>query len=231
MSLPTLGAIMRMLQFGDSLLPVGAFSFSNGLESAVQLGVVRDVASLRQFVRTVVEQAATSDGIAVLAAFRAARAGDDCRIDQSDQTVFNRKLNEEMRVMTVRMGRKLAEMANRVLGACAASSWLDRIKAGKTPGCYPIGQALVFASLGLSEQEAFAVHQYGLASMMVAASLRLMKLHYLDAQAVLFEVNAEAETHYRRVAGASLDDMAAFAPMLDILAAAHVQAKVRMFMN
>jgi urease accessory protein len=231
MSIPTIGAIMRVLQFGDSLLPVGAFSFSNGLESAVQLSVVHDLASLRDFVRTAVEQAATSDGIAVLAAFRAARAGDDCRIDQADQAVFNRKLNEEMRTMTVRMGRKLAEMADRVLGSCAASSWLDRIKAGATPGCYPVGQALVFASLGLSEQDAFAVHQYGLASMIVAASLRLMKLHYLDVQAVLFEVNAEAEAHYQRIAGASLDDMAAFAPMIDILAAAHVQAKVRMFMN
>ncbi len=231
MSIPTIGAIMRVLQFGDSLLPVGAFSFSNGLESAVQLRVVHDPASLRDFVRAAVEQAATSDGVALLAAFRAARADDDLRIDQADQAVFNRKLNEEMRIMTVRMGRKLAEMADRVLGLCPASSWLDRIKAGRTPGCYPVGQALVFASLGLSEQDAFAVHQYGLASMIVAASLRLMKLHYLDAQAVLFEVNAEAEASYKRIATASLDDMAAFAPMIDILAAAHVQAKVRLFMN
>jgi urease accessory protein len=231
MAVPAISAMMRMLQFGDSLLPVGAFSFSNGLESAVQLGVVHDGDTLRQFAGAAVEQAATSDGIAVLAAFRAAGAGDARRIDQVDQAVFNRKLNEETRTMTVRMGRKLAEMADRVLGPCPAGAWLERIKAGRTPGCYPIGQALVFASLGLSEKEAFAVHQYGLASMIVAASLRLMKLHYLDAQTILFEVNAEAEASYDRVADASLDDMAAFAPMIDILAAAHVQAKVRMFMN
>jgi urease accessory protein len=65
----------------------------------------------------------------------------------------------------------------------------------------------------------------------MAASLRLMKLHYLDAQALLYEVNAEAEDAYHRVAAASLDDMAAFAPMIDVFAAAHVQAKVRLFMN
>ena len=106
-----------------------------------------------------------------------------------------------------------------------------RIKEGRTPGCYPIGQALVFASLGLSEQDAFAVHQYGLASMMVAASLRLMKLHYLDAQAVLFEINSDAEAAYERVATSSLEDMATFAPVMDILASVHVQARVRMFMN
>src|SRR5258706_358478 len=65
--------ISRVLQFGDSLLPVGSFSFSNGLEAAIQLGVVHDLLSLGDFVRVVVEQAAPSDGVAVLAAFRAAR--------------------------------------------------------------------------------------------------------------------------------------------------------------
>ena len=32
----------RMLQFGDSMFPIGGFSFSSGLESAVQKGVVTD---------------------------------------------------------------------------------------------------------------------------------------------------------------------------------------------
>jgi urease accessory protein len=85
--------------------------------------------------------------------------------------------------------------------------------------------------MGLSEQDAFAVHQYGLASMMVAASLRLMKLHYLDAQAVLFKINAEAAAAYERVAPCALEEMAAFAPVIDILTSAHVRANVRMFMN
>ena len=35
-------SLSRMMQFGDSMLPVGAFAFSNGLESAVQKGVVYD---------------------------------------------------------------------------------------------------------------------------------------------------------------------------------------------
>ena len=35
---------MRLLQFGDSVLPVGSFSFSNGIEAAVQQRIVHDVA-------------------------------------------------------------------------------------------------------------------------------------------------------------------------------------------
>lgn len=227
----TITELLRVLQFGDSLLPVGAFTFSNGLESAVQCGVVRDPATLREFVRGAVEQAATSDGVAVLAACRAAVAGDAAGIDRADRAVFDRKLNEEMRTMTVRMGRKLAEMADRVLGPTAASDWLARIRAGETPGCMPVAQALVFTALGLSERDAFAAHQYGVAGMMVNASLRLMKIHHLDAQAILYEANADAEAAYGRVAAHGLDDMAAFAPVFDVLASLHVRAHIRMFMN
>ncbi len=34
--------LIRILQFADSVLPVGAFAFSNGVESAIQAGIVRD---------------------------------------------------------------------------------------------------------------------------------------------------------------------------------------------
>lgn len=223
--------LMGMLQFGDSMLPVGAFSFSNGLESAVAEQVVYDLETLRQFVGTALEQAATSDGIGVLVAHRAALAGDLPGVLEVDRAIFNRKLNEEMRTMTVRMGRKLAEMYQEVSPGDLMSQWLRQIVDRQTPGTYPVAQALAFAGLGLSESEAFAVHQYGLASMMLGASLRLMKVSYLDVQALLFDVNRAADEAYARVSASRLDDMAAFAPVTDILAAVHVGAHVRMFMN
>jgi len=228
---PAIPELMRLLQFGDSMLPVGAFSFSNGLESAVQTGLVSNLDTLRQFVQTAVEQSATGDGIAVLAAHRGAWAGDIARIVEADRAVLHRKLNEEMRTMTVRMGRKLAEMTVHVVAAPMVSEWLAAIKRGETPGTYPIGQALVFESLGLAEQDAFAVHLYGIASMMLGAALRLMKINYLDTQAILFGVNSAAESAYEQVREAALEDMSAFAPVMDVLAAVHVKATVRMFMN
>jgi urease accessory protein len=228
---PTIPELMRVLQFGDSMLPVGAFSFSNGIESAVQTGIVHDLETLRQFVQTATEQAATGDGIAVLAAHRAACAADFARIVAADRAVFYRKLNEEIRTMSVRMGRKLAEMTVHVMPAPTVSAWLAAIKACESPGTYPVGQALVFAALGLSETDSFAVHQYGVATMMLSAALRVMKINYLDAQAILFEVNAAAAAAYERVAQAALEDMSAFAPVMDVLAAVHVKAKIRMFMN
>lgn len=228
---PNITELMRVLQFGDSVLPVGAFSFSNGLESAIQHRLVHDMETLRQFVMTVTHQSASADAIALLAAHRAARTNDMAGALRADTAIFNRKLNEEMRTMTVRMGKKLGEMSNHLVHAPFLMDWLGHVERKETPGTYPVGLGLLFAGLGLPESDAFAVHQYGTASMILSASLRLMKIHHFDAQAILLEVNTSAEAEYARVAGATLDEMATFSPSLDIMAAAHVKAHIRMFMN
>jgi urease accessory protein len=228
---PKITELMRILQFGDSVLPVGAFSFSNGLESAIQHRIVHDLETLRQFVMTTTRQSASADAIALLVTHRAARTQDLTGVLRADVTLFNRKMNEEMRSMTVRMGKKLGELSNRLIQTPLLTDWLGHVERKETPGTYPVGLGLLFAGLGLPEYDAFAVYQYGTASMILSASLRLMKIHHFDAQAILFEVNASTEIEYERVSGASLDEMATFSPSLDILAAAHVKAHVRMFMN
>ena len=88
-----------------------------------------------------------------------------------------------------------------------------------------------FAAQGLSARHAFIVHQYGVAAMILSAALRLMKINYLDVQAILFEVNLAAESAYQGVREAALEDMYNFAPLGDVLAAVHVKSTVRMFMN
>lgn len=228
---PNITELMRVLQFGDSVLPVGAFSFSNGLESAIQHRLVHDMETLRQFVMTATRQSASADAIALLAAHRAARAQDIAGVLRADTALFNRKLNEEMRTMTVRMGKKLGEISNHLVHAPLLADWLGHVERKETPGTYPVGLGLLFAGLGLPEHDAFAVHQYGTASMILSASLRLMKIHHFDAQTILLEANTSAEADYARVSGATLDEMATFSPSLDILAAAHVKAHIRMFMN
>ena len=228
---PKITGLMRVLQFGDSVLPVGAFSFSNGLESAIQHRLVYDLDTLRQFVWTVTRQSASADAIALLSAHRAANAHDINGVLRADLALFNRKLNEEMRTMTVRMGKKLGELSNRLIHTPLLADWLGHIERKETPGTYPVGLGLLFAELGLPEYEAFAVLQYGAANMILSASLRLMKIHHFDAQAILLEISTSAEAEYARVSGSSLDEMATFSPSLDILAASHVKAHIRMFMN
>ncbi len=236
MSLPiriemTITEILRLLQFGDSVLPVGAFSFSNGLETAVQLGLVKDKETLKEFTQTALQQAANVDGVALLVTHRAAGEQNLDEVLRIDRALLARKVNEESATMAVRMGRKLGELGQRVLGSQTLNQWLEHIKKGKTPGTYAVGQGILFAELGLPEKEAFAVHQYGVASTILGASMRLMRVDHLDTQELLYQVNAEAEEEYLRVSILTLEEMASHTPALDIFAGIHVKSHVRLFMN
>jgi len=224
-------SLARLLQFGDSMFPIGGFSFSCGLESAVQTGVVNDRATLHAFARTALEQAARGDGIALIAAHRAAVAGDVDALIAIDRQVFARKPSEETRTMSTRMGRKFTEIGVEVVDAPLIKAWLTRIADGATPGCYPVALAVNFAAQGLSAREAFLVHHYGVATAILGAALRLMRVSHVDTQAILYDLNAGVDAAYETAATARLADMAGFAPLSDILAAVHTKAHVRLFMN
>lgn len=224
-------SLARLLQFGDSAFPVGAFSFSMGLESAVQQKIVTDTGTLRAFVTTAAQQAASGDGIGLILAHRAARTGNLDAVVRIDHAVFNRKLSESMREMSGRMGKKLTELAAAVVKQSLLDQWLVRIRSGDARGMYPVSLAIVFASLQLGSRAAFTTHQNGIATAILSASLRLLRVSHWETQAILFEINAHIGEAYEKAVRARLEDMSGFAPVTEILSAIHTKAHVRLFMN
>ncbi len=223
--------LARALQFGDSVFPIGGFAFSGGLESAIQKRVVTDAETLHAYARTAVEQAAMGDGVALVWAHRVAAAGDLDELVRIDERVYARKLSGETRTMSVRMGKKFAQLGAEVIGAPLLAAWRERIDSGATPGCYPVSLGVNFAAQGLPARDAFVVHQYGVAAMILSAALRLMKISHVDTQRILYRLDAGADAPYEVAAAARPSDMAGFAPLTEILGAVHVKAHVRLFMN
>ncbi|MEA3639699.1 MAG: urease accessory protein UreF [Lamprobacter sp.] len=223
--------LLRALQFGDSVFPVGGFAFSAGLETAIAERVVTDAESLSAYTRTALELAMRGDGVGLIWAYRAAQADDLRQLTQIDAQVYARKLSSETRTMSVRMGKKFTELSAQILHAALLQRWLEQITSGATPGCYPVALGINFAVQGLSARDAFAVHQYGVAAMILSAALRLMRIGHVETQQMLFALSAGADADYETAAAMPLADMAGFAPMTEILAAAHVKATVRLFMS
>lgn len=223
--------MIRVLQFGDSVLPVGAFSFSCGVESAIQVGLIHDVVTLKAFVETSMIQAARCDAIGLAHAHRALVNGNFEQIQTIDREILNRKLNDESRLMTQRMGRKLVEMTLKVFEAEILEWWLDNIKSGQAAGTLPVGQALVMGLQGISTQQTIAMHQYGVASTILSAAQRLMRITHFDSQNILYEVNKSIPKFCQQAVNADISEMASYTPLIDILAAVHVDAHVRLFMN
>jgi urease accessory protein len=223
--------LARALQFGDSVFPIGGFSFSAALETAVQQQVVTDTGTLYEYTRTAVEQAAMGDGIGLIWAHRAAQADDIDELERIDWLIHARKLSGETRMMSIRTGKKFTEIGARILGASLLERWRERIVAAATPGCYPVALGINFAVQGLSARDAFVVHQSGVATMILGAALRLMRVDHVETQKMLYQLNTDMDASYEAAAAAHLSEMAGFAPLTDILAAAHVKSTVRLFMS
>lgn len=223
--------IMRLLQFTDSTFPVGTFSFSNGLETAAYKGVVHSPETLEDYTRAIALQAAYSDGIAALHAFRAAKEGKYEELLDADRQLILFKMNEEARQMLRRMGKKLAELAIHILDSSLLPKWLDDICNNVTPGTYPVAQGLTFSIAGLSEEELFCSSQYGVINMVLSAALRCVKVSHYDTQRILFTLSEQSQDLYEEVRTMTFEDMNAFVPQIDILASLHEKGNMRMFMN
>lgn len=222
----------HLLQMTDSTFPVGTFSFSNGLETASHMGIVYDADSLEQYTRSVARQGAFSDGVAALIAYRATLAGSLEKVELIDSQLMLFKMNDEARMMLQRMGKKLAELGVKLFPDCdIMAHWLADIKEGKTPGTYPIAQGISFAAAGLSEEDLFASHQYGVINMVLSAALRCVRVSHYDTQLILQRLCAESDALFEEARDMTFDDMNSFVPEMDIFASLHEKGNMRMFMN
>lgn len=221
--------LYHLMQLCDSALPVGGFSFSCALESAVAQGVVCDVAGLEEYAQVVLRQTLLSDGVAALHVFRHAHDGGE--LLRIDRELFSRKQSQEWRTMSCRMGRKLTELGVKILPCPELEEWHRNIYEGRTAGCYAVAQGLLFSLCGASEQELFASVGYGVGVMISGAALRLMRITHLDTQRILFALAFLTEEMYGEVSKLTIEQINGFAPQLDILSSLHQRGKERMFMS
>lgn len=223
---------MQLIQMSDSAFPVGTFSFSNGLETAAYEKFVTDAKSLHQYAEAVSRQGAFTDGVAALHAFRAVKAKQVDDLKAIDDRLMMFKLNDEARLMLVRMGKKLAELIVKLLPESEiAAKWLDLINKGEVAGSFPVTQGIAFALHDLDEESLFASHQYGVINMILGAALRCVRVSHFDTQLILQDLSEKVGGMYETAKTLTMDDLNCFVPQMDIFASLHEKGQMRMFMN
>lgn len=221
--------LLSLIQFCDSALPVGGFSFSQTIESAATCGVVHDAESLCEYAKAIVRQSLNTDFVAakhVLHNFSLSEAW------LADGELTACKVAEEQRRISCRMGRSLAELSKVLMPEDETlRRWVELIQRGEVAGNYAISQALLFGANGLNERELFVAQYYGALSIALNAALRCTRLSHLSTQKILHSLKASATELYHSVAKLTLQEMHSFAPQIDILSSVHQKGASRMFMN
>lgn len=220
--------LLIALQHADSAFPSGGFGFSNGIEGLFGLGLPRGRESLRQaLVATLRHRWATADRKALVYAYRT--DGDFDAICAIDRTVEVSVLPEPLRIGSRRNGGALLATHVR-LQTPGAAALREVIDAGSAYGHLPVVQGVMWRACGMAEASAVAVSGYIAAAGLVTAAVRLNRVGAFAAQDIL----ADALAIVAEVAAVPVPpdaEIESFTPWLDIAAARHVRAPLRLFAN
>jgi urease accessory protein len=208
-------------------LPVGGFSYSEGLEAAVESGRVGNPAEAAGWL---VDQLrlgqARADLAVVAAAFTAWREHDAARIAALNDWVLTTRESAEMRQQVEQMGRSLADWLRQRGGDDERVGSLARLRPAPS---WPVVFALAAERTGAPVREALLAAAFGWAENMVQAAVKSVPLGQSAGQRILQALVDAIPDAVDSAAALADDERQAFTPMLAILSAQHEAQYSRLF--
>lgn len=223
-------ALLRLLTWLSPSFPVGAYSYSHGLEYAVEAGLVQDRESLRGWVGTIAaEGSGRVDAGLLRAAHEAVAARDEAdfawALERADAWRASRELGVE------------SEDQGRAFLAAVAGPWpaagLDwargqAARAGR-PLMYPVAVGAAAAAWEIPLAPALDAYLHALAANLVSAGLRLIPLGQRDGQRILAALEAPLLEAGARARARPRGELGAATPMVDWASARHEIQYTRLF--
>ncbi|WP_374441916.1 urease accessory protein UreF [Stella sp.] len=220
-------ALYRLLTWTSPAYPTGAFSYSHGLEWAVEDGLVRDRAGLEAWVAHVVEYGAGwSDAVLFAHAHRAVAAGDWAEVDRIADLAAALRATGELALESGQQGASFL--------AITRAAWpgpaLDRLAALRDGRPVPLPVAQAAAAAGtVPLAPALTALLGAFAASLVSAGVRLVPLGQTDGQRVTAALMPVVARTALAALAAPLDDLGTAAPMVDWAAMRHETQYTRLF--
>jgi len=221
--------ILHMLQLSDGLFPIGAFAFSDGLETVVQRDEVITSAHFLVWFKHYVEAVfKESEGPAILQAMEFFPK-DWTRLQNLDHELTALRPSFEMRVSSHSLGLRLLKTCVVMHPAQVLTDLLERIDSGAFHGNIALVHGAVFRELGCGEREALLSFVYSRLSGAVSAALRLASVGQQEMQKVLSEVLECVPLTVEQVIESPSKSMTSFVPMMDVSQMEHRHLYSRLF--
>jgi urease accessory protein len=220
-------ALYRLMAWLSPAYPVGAFSYSSGIEWAVEAGDIRDAETLRGWLAVMLaEGGGVCDAVLFAHAHRAISAGDDEALRVVAELAAAFAPSKERHLETTAQGNAFLA-ATCAAWPCAALDRLTQIWDG--PVAYPVAVAVASAGHGIALEPALAAYLQAVAANWVSAGVRLVPLGQTDGLRVLAALEPVVAAAAQRALTTKLDDIGAAALRADLASARHETQYTRLF--
>jgi urease accessory protein len=227
-------SLLHLMWLASPALPVGAFSYSEGLESAVERGLVGSESAAGDWLLDQLRLGlARADMAAAAQAILAWRAGDFARVEALNAWVRQTRDASEASRQSEQMGRSLAIWLRNggALGAGAevADPRIALLEALQPAPTWPVAWALAAAQSGATPRDALLSFAFGWAENMVQAAMKAVPLGQAAAQRMLARLAAAIPAAVDDALALDDDGRQVATPMLAILSAQHEEQYSRLF--
>lgn len=227
-SLPADAALLRLLWLASPGLPVGAFSYSEGLEAAVDAGLVSDEASAGHWLLDQLHLSqARSELPAAAAAWQAWADHDTARLAELNTWVLSTRESAEFRLQAAQAGRSLADWLRQRLDA--DDPRLATLRALAPSPAWPLVMALAGWQSGAPARALLLAMAFGWAENLVQAAVKTVPLGQSAGQRLLARLAQEIPAAVDEALARDDTTRQAFTPMLAILSARHETQYSRLF--
>jgi urease accessory protein len=220
-------ALVRLLQLASPALPIGAYSYSQGLEWMIDRRAVRDAATAGEWIGDVLAHVIAQGEAPVLwRLLDAASMRDSQRFAEWNAWYRASRESRELRAETEQMGASLIQLATNlgVLDVVAA-----RMARAATPVTLPAAFALAAAALSIPAEAALTGYLASWLENQVLAAVKALPLGQVAGQRLLHALGARLPQVVAQAKTLADDDIASFAPGLALASAFHETQYSRLF--
>ena len=220
-------ALSRLLQLASPMLPVGAYSYSQGLEWAIECGDVNDLETAKAWIGDVLQTYQANFELPVLhRLYQAWQAGDMQAVNEWDAFYKAGRDTAESLAETKQMGYSLVRLLNDLKEL--PNDLLSSVKMLKEPA-FPTIYAAIAQYWQIPAQDMLQGYAWGWLENQASASMKSVPLGQVAGQKILLALGETLPSVVAHAMSLHEDDISNFNPLLSIAGCLHETQYSRLF--
>ncbi len=219
--------LYELMSWMSPSYPVGAYTYSHGIEFAVEDGLIKTAHDLIPWISDIVEfGSGRMDTIILAEAYQAGVIQDDDRLLRVAEIAHACRATKELDLETTAQGRAFMKITHDVFPSRTLS-----VLQNKWDGSivYPVAVAAAAADRNIGLEETLTAYLHGFASNLVSAAVRIVPLGQTDGQKIIAALEDVTSRQVQAALSSTLDDLGSATLMVDWCSCQHETQYTRLF--